>query len=206
MTESHVISLLAVLVGGVIIGILATLAYNKLRSGSASPATVKKEMDDYQAKVEAHFDETSKKFKSMAEQYKDLYQHLSVGATSLCRPENIAAELADQSDPLKPTAKLEAQPDAKASPEPSKPSASENKDHGQQASKQNPGKAEQASTKRADNSSSKQTAASKVESGVGSKVESSTATEKVAAEVAKSDSAVAKTQATATQSTAKSKT
>jgi hypothetical protein len=64
-------------------------------------------MDAYQAQVETHFDETSKKFKNMTEQYKDLYQHLSVGATTLCRPENVAAGLTDQSNPLESIAKIE---------------------------------------------------------------------------------------------------
>lgn len=108
MTESEVIYLLVGLVSGAILGVLLTLGFNKVRGGRVSAAGVRKEMDEYQAQVEAHFEETSKKFKSMAEQYKDLYQHMSVGATSLCRPDNIAAGLTDQSDPLQSAHKLEA--------------------------------------------------------------------------------------------------
>ena len=33
----------------------------------------------------------------MTEQYQDLYKHLSVGAASLCRPDSVAAVLADES-------------------------------------------------------------------------------------------------------------
>lgn len=108
MTESEVIYLLTGLLAGAILGILLTLGFNKLRAGRVSAAGVRKEMDEYQAQVEAHFEETSKKFKSMSEQYKDLYQHLSVGATTLCRPDNVAAGLTDQSDPLQSALKIEA--------------------------------------------------------------------------------------------------
>ena len=111
MTDSDLIFLLFVFAGGLFSGVLLTLLFNKLRSGSASPASVKREMEEYQSQVEAHFDETSDKFKAMAEQYKDLYQHLSVGATTLCRPEHVVPGFTDESDPLKAaTKKLGAQP------------------------------------------------------------------------------------------------
>ena len=78
---------------GFVAGIIVFLLFNKLRSGSASAMGVKNEYDEYKGQVEAHFEETSKKFKEMTEQYQDLYQHLAVGATSLCRPESAAANL-----------------------------------------------------------------------------------------------------------------
>jgi len=83
---------------GIVVGVFITLLINKIRSGSVSPTKVKQEYQDYQEKVEAHFEETSKKFKNMTEQYQDLYQHLSVGATSLCRADSVAAGLVDQGD------------------------------------------------------------------------------------------------------------
>jgi uncharacterized membrane-anchored protein YhcB (DUF1043 family) len=85
---------------GTIAGISATLLFNKMRTGSASAGKIKQEMEAYQGEVEAHFEETSKKFKDMAAQYQDLYQHLSVGATTLCRSGNVIAGLSDQRDPL----------------------------------------------------------------------------------------------------------
>ncbi len=115
MTETNLIPLLLIFTGGVFSGIVLTLLFNKLRSGSASPETVKRELEEYQKQVESHFDETSDKFKAMAEQYKDLYQHLSVGATTLCRPEHVVAGLTDESDPLQSSPKAIA-----AKPEPKK--------------------------------------------------------------------------------------
>ncbi len=87
---------------GVIVGVVIMLVFNKVKSGSASPASVKQEFDDYKNQVEEHFEATSKKFQNMTEQYQDLYQHLSVGATSLCRPDSVAAGLVDDSNPSKP--------------------------------------------------------------------------------------------------------
>lgn len=100
MNDLDLISFLIGTGSGLILGVLANLAYNKLRSGNASPTAVKKELEEYQQRVEAHFDETSNKFRAMAEQYKDLYQHLSVGATTLCRPEHVVPGLSDESNPL----------------------------------------------------------------------------------------------------------
>ena len=96
--ESELLQLILIFVAGLLSGALIMLLWNKLSSGSASPSGVKQEYQDYQDKVEAHFEETSKKFKDMTEQYQDLYKHLSVGATSLCRPDSVAAVLADKSE------------------------------------------------------------------------------------------------------------
>lgn len=82
---------------GLIVGVAAVLLFNKLRSGSASPSGVKQEFDDYKSQVESHFEETSKKFQDMTEQYQDLYKHLSTGATTLCRPDSVAAGLVESS-------------------------------------------------------------------------------------------------------------
>ena len=96
--ESELLQLILIFVAGLLCGALIMLLWNKLSSGSASPAGVKQEYQEYQDKVEAHFEETSKKFQDMTEQYQDLYKHLSVGATSLCRPDSVAAGLADKSE------------------------------------------------------------------------------------------------------------
>lgn len=93
---------------GLIVGVVAMLVVNKIKSGSASPAGVKQEFEEYKNEVEAHFEATSKKFQNMTEQYQDLYQHLSVGATSLCRPDSVAAALVDGSDPSSKPAQIEA--------------------------------------------------------------------------------------------------
>jgi len=93
---------------GFVAGIIVFLLFNKLRSGSASAMGVKNEYDEYKGQVEAHFEETSKKFKEMTEQYQDLYQHLAVGATSLCRPESAAASLVGASQDAPKLEKQEA--------------------------------------------------------------------------------------------------
>lgn len=119
MFEQELWMTLVVLFVGFVSGVIVTLLTNKIRSGSASPTKIKQEMEEYQDKVEAHFEETSERFKKMSTQYQELYQHLSVGATSLCRPENIAPGLVGASNPLDQSAALEQQPQkTKSSPEP----------------------------------------------------------------------------------------
>lgn len=95
--EQELLQFIGIFIGGVVCGVIIMLLLNKLTSGTASPKDLKKEYDDYQEKVESHFEETSKKFQDMTAQYQDLYKHLSVGAASLCRPDSVAAGLADQS-------------------------------------------------------------------------------------------------------------
>ena len=106
--EPHLLQAFVTFIAGFVVGIIVMLIANKLRSGSMTPSNIKQEYQDYQEKVEEHFEETSKKFKDMTEQYQDLYKHLSVGATSLCRPDSVAAVLADKSEP---TMKLENKPE-----------------------------------------------------------------------------------------------
>ena len=100
MSEQTLLLIIGAFIVGLICGVVGMLLLNKVRSGSVSAGKVKKEKDDYQQQVEAHFEQTSKKFESLSSQYQDLYQHLSVGATTLCRPENIGIGLSDQRDPL----------------------------------------------------------------------------------------------------------
>lgn len=107
--EQELLQFIGIFIVGVVCGVIIMLVLNKLTSGTASPKGLKQEYDDYQEKVESHFEETSKKFQDMTEQYQDLYKHLSVGATSLCRPDSVAAGLADQSAE---TVKLEKKGDA----------------------------------------------------------------------------------------------
>ena len=100
MTESELIFLLVGIFAGLVAGIGLTLAYHKIRSGSVSPASAKRELAAYQNQVEEHFNATSDKFRAMASQYQDLYQHLSLGATELCRAERLSRALTDVDDTL----------------------------------------------------------------------------------------------------------
>ena len=98
--EPELLNFTLVFLLGALVGIVIMLLVNKVRSGSATPRNVQQEFDTYQEEVERHFEETSRKFKNMTEQYQELYQHLSVGATSLCRPDSVAAALADERSPM----------------------------------------------------------------------------------------------------------
>lgn len=102
--EPYLLQTSLAFVAGIIVGIIILLLISKVRTGSMTSSGVKEEYQEYQEQVEQHFEETSKKFKDMTEQYQDLYKHLSVGATSLCRPDSVAAVMADKSEP---TIKLE---------------------------------------------------------------------------------------------------
>ena len=96
-----VISSLPVFLFGFVIGVIAMAIFNKLRGGSANPATTKDAFDQYKVDVAEHFTETGKKFQSMASQYQDLYEHLAVGAHTLLDNETATKMLAppEQSKP-----------------------------------------------------------------------------------------------------------
>lgn len=120
--EPQLLQFIALFSAGLVTGVLLMLLVNKIRSGSAAPKNVQHEYDRYQAEVESHFEETSKKFKQMTEQYQELYQHLSIGATSLCRPDSAAATLADQRSPMDKVVKLDSLADDKPASTPVKAS------------------------------------------------------------------------------------
>lgn len=98
MIEFSLVPSLICFVVGFLAGVVTLMLFNKMRSGSASPETVKQQLDQYQQEVEQHFEQTSQKFKSMTEQYQDLYNHLSVGATTLCRPDSNITGLENKSE------------------------------------------------------------------------------------------------------------
>ena len=102
-----------------IVGVILTFLLNKMISGNASPVTLKKEMEEYQSKVDTHFVETSKKFKQMTDQYQDLYQHLAAGATTLCSPGADAAKLVEDLSSLSKPA-IEQKPSSDKATEQSK--------------------------------------------------------------------------------------
>ena len=95
--EPYLLHNLLVFIAGLVVGIVGVLIISKIKTGRMTSAAVKEEYQEYQGEVEKHFEETSKKLKDMTEQYQDLYKHLSVGATTLCRPDSVAAVIADKS-------------------------------------------------------------------------------------------------------------
>ena len=92
MTEWLNVSL--IFTAGFAAGVIFMMALSKWRSGSADPAKAKQELEAYQSQVEAHFEETSRQFRTMANHYQSLYEHLAVGAVQLCRTD-AAVELLD---------------------------------------------------------------------------------------------------------------
>lgn len=112
--EAYIPLFILIFIIGIILGIVGMLSFSKYKTGSMSSTTVKKEYEEYQDSVEKHFEETSQRLQDMTSQYQELYKHLAVGATTLCRPESVAAGIADKSDP---GLQLENQSDEKATDE-----------------------------------------------------------------------------------------
>lgn len=112
--EAYIPLFILIFIIGIILGIVGMLSFSKYKTGSMSSTTVKKEYEEYQDSVEKHFEETSQRLQDMTSQYQELYKHLAVGATTLCRPESVAAGIADKSDP---ELQLENQSDEKATDE-----------------------------------------------------------------------------------------
>ncbi len=94
-----IINALPTFLAGVLVGIVGMAIFNKLRGGSANPATTKDAFDQYKADVAEHFTETGRKFQSMATQYQELYEHLAVGAHTLLDNETADRMLAPPKKP-----------------------------------------------------------------------------------------------------------
>ena len=122
--EPYLLHNLLVFIAGLVVGIVGVLIISKVKTGRMTSAAVKEEYQEYQGEVEKHFEETSKKLKDMTEQYQDLYKHLSVGATTLCRPDSVAAVTADKSAEA---LKLENQAEAVKQPSAEKEPLADNK-------------------------------------------------------------------------------
>lgn len=69
---------------GLVLGVVFVTMRDRFQSKGVSREQLQAEFDDYKEQVETHFSATSKKFHQVTEQYKELYEHLSVGATTLC--------------------------------------------------------------------------------------------------------------------------
>lgn len=65
----------------------------KVKALEASMAEKEQQHDAYREQVAGHFADTAKKFNNMTDQYRDLYDHLSDGAQSLCERRSIPREL-----------------------------------------------------------------------------------------------------------------
>ncbi len=67
----------------------------QLRNGKqvAKAADVQKQFDDYRQNVTEHFGRTAEHFQSIGEQYRELYEHMASGATTLLDPQALDDKL-----------------------------------------------------------------------------------------------------------------
>lgn len=73
------------LAGGALLGFLVG------RGGGGDKkraATLEREFEDYKRDVTAHFGKTAEHFQSMGRQYRELYEHMASGATTLCEQDD----------------------------------------------------------------------------------------------------------------------
>lgn len=80
---------------GVVLGFILSVLVNKYKTQGSSEKlkALEKEYKDYRQKVDAHFVNTGVLFKGLTEQYRDVYQHISTGANSLCSDEAKALQV-----------------------------------------------------------------------------------------------------------------
>ena len=81
------------LVGGIGLGYLVFYALHGRKTEGRSAAQVQEELDLYREQVQEHFTQTSDLFQSVTTQYRELYDHLSQGAQTLCDPIPATPEL-----------------------------------------------------------------------------------------------------------------
>ena len=65
----------------------------KVKALEAMLAEKEKQHDVYREQVAGHFSDTAKQFNNMTSQYRELYDHLSEGAQTLCERRSIPREL-----------------------------------------------------------------------------------------------------------------
>lgn len=84
-------SAVILLIVGVILGVIAGLAYcsyrNRKNNSDAKLTALQKEYDDYRASVRSHFIDTVSAITKIDEQQKELYRSVAHGVNELCRPE-----------------------------------------------------------------------------------------------------------------------
>lgn len=80
---------------GLVLGFVLSVLVNKYKAQGSSEKLkeLEKEYKDYRQKVDAHFVNTGVLFKGLTEQYRDVYQHISTGANTLCSDEAKALQV-----------------------------------------------------------------------------------------------------------------
>jgi len=90
--------LLLGLLAGIGAGYVIFQNIERRKSGGKTAAELKQEHEAYREQVQQHFSKTSDLFQNMTMQYRELYDHLSEGAQSLCEstPASPALELSNK--------------------------------------------------------------------------------------------------------------
>ncbi len=78
---------------GSVLGGLAVYYTQRNKGGGKTAGEIHAELNEYRQQVQEHFDKTSDLFRDMTHQYRELYDHLSVGAQSLCEASSSASSL-----------------------------------------------------------------------------------------------------------------
>ncbi len=95
---STLLTVVLALFAGVGIGYLIFQDVERRKNGGKTVAELKEEHKEYREEVQQHFSKTSELFQSVTMQYRELYDHLSQGAQSLCDsiPPSPALDLSDK--------------------------------------------------------------------------------------------------------------
>ena len=83
--------IITVLIAGLVFGCLLAYSLLKRKNSPDEQATIaiKEEFEEYKDKVDDHFNKTSEMFKDVTTQYKNLYDHMAVGAIELSKGDTI---------------------------------------------------------------------------------------------------------------------
>lgn len=105
--ENYIAIAIIAFLSGAILGILI---YRLVRSDASRSARVEQQMDDlqqkhtrYQAQVSDHFIQTAHLINRLNEDYRDIHNHLSQGATELCSEDSANNLLNLSSDSAEPS-------------------------------------------------------------------------------------------------------
>ncbi|MEQ8660354.1 MAG: DUF1043 family protein [Gammaproteobacteria bacterium] len=70
---------------GILTGYLFASTRARLEGGGRTPAELKRDLDDYQERVDDHFVTTNELLGRLTAQYREVYAHMANGARELCR-------------------------------------------------------------------------------------------------------------------------
>lgn len=93
---------LALVVGGIVGAVAATLLARRSRGDQDSAKRVRAELEEYRLEVKEHFVQTAELVNNLTRSYKAVYDHLESGAYGLVGDEALRKELGDvEEEPIK---------------------------------------------------------------------------------------------------------